>query len=218
MGDTITLEANPAKEPLAGFKQVQPRVFAGLFPVSSDDYEQFRDALEEAQAERLGAAFRARGVDRARLRISLRLPGTAAHGYRAGAARARIRPRPDHQRPDGDLRGAADRRHRWSTSTIPTKLPPQDRIAELREPIITANILVPPGSRRRGAHAVQREARRAEEDAVPRQPGVAAIRVAARRGGARFLRPAQVGEPRLRLLRLRIQPFPGRRRWSSSTC
>ena len=47
VGDTITLEANPAKEPLAGFKQVQPRVFAGLFPVSSDDYEQFRDALKK---------------------------------------------------------------------------------------------------------------------------------------------------------------------------
>jgi len=47
VGDTITLEANPAKEPLAGFKQVQPRVFAGMFPVSSDDYEQFRDALKK---------------------------------------------------------------------------------------------------------------------------------------------------------------------------
>ena len=47
VGDTITSEANPAKEPLAGFKQVQPRVFAGLFPVSSDDYEQFRDALKK---------------------------------------------------------------------------------------------------------------------------------------------------------------------------
>jgi len=46
VGDTITLDANPAKAPLEGFKQVQPRVFAGLFPVSSDDYEQFRDALK----------------------------------------------------------------------------------------------------------------------------------------------------------------------------
>ena len=47
VGDTITLDANPAQAPLAGFKQVQPRVFAGLFPVSSDDYEQFRDALKK---------------------------------------------------------------------------------------------------------------------------------------------------------------------------
>src|SRR6185437_10129565 len=47
VGDTITLEGNPAKAPLEGFKQVQPRVFAGLFPVSSDDYEQFREALKK---------------------------------------------------------------------------------------------------------------------------------------------------------------------------
>src|SRR5690606_26551532 len=45
VGDTITLDARPCSEPLAGFKQVQPRVFAGLFPVRSDDYEAFRDAL-----------------------------------------------------------------------------------------------------------------------------------------------------------------------------
>jgi GTP-binding protein LepA len=45
VGDTITLDARPASEPLAGFKKVQPRVFAGLFPVKSEDYESFRDAL-----------------------------------------------------------------------------------------------------------------------------------------------------------------------------
>ena len=39
VGDTITLEPVPRSAPLAGFKQVQPRVFAGLFPVNSDDYE-----------------------------------------------------------------------------------------------------------------------------------------------------------------------------------
>ena len=45
MGDTITLESNPAAAALEGFKQIKPRVFAGVFPVSSDDYEQFREAL-----------------------------------------------------------------------------------------------------------------------------------------------------------------------------
>ena len=45
VGDTITLERAPATMPLPGFKPVQPRVFAALFPVSSDDYEKFRDAL-----------------------------------------------------------------------------------------------------------------------------------------------------------------------------
>src|ERR1700741_912467 len=45
VGDTITLEHKQATEPLPGFKQVQPRVFAGLFPINSEDYEAFRDAL-----------------------------------------------------------------------------------------------------------------------------------------------------------------------------
>lgn len=45
VGDTITLVKNPAKESLPGFKQVQPQVYAGLFPISSDDYESFREAL-----------------------------------------------------------------------------------------------------------------------------------------------------------------------------
>ena len=59
VGDTITGEQRPAAAPLPGFKQIKPRVFAGLFPVRSDDYESFRDALAEAQAQRFGAALRA---------------------------------------------------------------------------------------------------------------------------------------------------------------
>ena len=47
VGDTITLAQQPAEAPLADFKQVQPRVFAGLFPVSSDDYEDCREALRK---------------------------------------------------------------------------------------------------------------------------------------------------------------------------
>src|SRR6185437_10595639 len=45
VGDTITLDARPCAAPLPGFKQIQPRVFAGLFPVNAEDYEAFRDAL-----------------------------------------------------------------------------------------------------------------------------------------------------------------------------
>ena len=47
VGDTITLASKPALEPLPGFKEVQPRVFAGLFPIESDDYEAFREALSK---------------------------------------------------------------------------------------------------------------------------------------------------------------------------
>jgi GTP-binding protein LepA len=47
VGDTITLAKNPASEPLPGFMESQPRVFAGLFPTSADDYQGLREALEK---------------------------------------------------------------------------------------------------------------------------------------------------------------------------
>jgi GTP-binding protein LepA len=47
VGDTLTSEARPAAEPLPGYKDVKPTVFAGLFPTDSDDYPDLRDALEK---------------------------------------------------------------------------------------------------------------------------------------------------------------------------
>lgn len=47
MGDTLTLNNTPDVEVLPGFKRVKPQVYAGLFPVSSDDFEDFRDALQK---------------------------------------------------------------------------------------------------------------------------------------------------------------------------
>ncbi len=47
VGDTITSEKNPALEALPGFEEVRPRVFAGVFPISTDDYANFREALEK---------------------------------------------------------------------------------------------------------------------------------------------------------------------------
>ncbi len=47
VGDTITLTKNPAEKPLDGFQESQPRVFAGLFPTSADDYQGLREALEK---------------------------------------------------------------------------------------------------------------------------------------------------------------------------
>jgi len=47
VGDTITLASQPAENPLPGFKEVQPRVFAGMYPIDADDYEAFREALQK---------------------------------------------------------------------------------------------------------------------------------------------------------------------------
>ncbi|MBI0067367.1 MULTISPECIES: translation elongation factor 4 [Snodgrassella] len=49
VGDTITQAREPASEPLPGFKEVQPQVFAGLYPVESHDYDALREALEKLQ-------------------------------------------------------------------------------------------------------------------------------------------------------------------------
>jgi GTP-binding protein LepA len=46
VGDTLTAESNPAPEPLPGYREVKPMVFAGLFPTDSDDYPALRDALD----------------------------------------------------------------------------------------------------------------------------------------------------------------------------
>ena len=70
VGDTLTLEKNPAQNPLPGFLRVKPQVYAGLFPISSDDFEDFREALaklslndaslfyEPESSEALGFGFR----------------------------------------------------------------------------------------------------------------------------------------------------------------
>ena len=47
MGDTVTLADRPATEPLPGFKEIKPQVFAGLYPVESNQYDALRDALEK---------------------------------------------------------------------------------------------------------------------------------------------------------------------------
>jgi len=70
VGDTLTLERHQADKPLPGFKRVKPQVYAGLFPISADDFEAFREALaklslndaslfyEPESSEALGFGFR----------------------------------------------------------------------------------------------------------------------------------------------------------------
>ena len=216
VGDTITLEYKQATEPAAGLQAGAAARVRRHVPDRLRRLRQVPRCAVEAAAQRLGAALRTRGVHRARLRFPRRLPRPAAHGHRAGAARARIPDRADHLRAHRHLRSEEDRRQgrvrRQPDQTTAGR--PDRRAARAhhhRQHPRAAR------SRRRRAAAVQRKARPAEEDAVPRQPGVAAIRDAARRSGARLLRPPEVAPaaatPRSTTTSATSKP----RRWSSST-
>ena len=143
VGDTITLERAQATEPLPGFKQVQPRVFAGMFPISTDDYEKFRDALAKLR------------LNDSALHYEPEVSGALGFGFRVGflgLLHMEIVQERLEREYDMDLITSAPTVVYEVTTTDgevvsvdnPAKLPPVDKIEELREPIILANILVPP--------------------------------------------------------------------------
>ncbi len=143
VGDTITHDGRPCAAGLPGFKQVQPRVFAGLFPVNSEDYEAFRDALaklklndsalhyEPEVSTALGFGFRCGFLGLLHMDIVQERLEREYHLDLVTSAPTVVY---EVARVDG------------STEFVdnPAKLPEPNYIAELREPIITANILVPP--------------------------------------------------------------------------
>lgn len=57
VGDTITLASNPCKEGIKGFEEVKPMVFAGIYPVDTDDYEELRDSLEKLKLNDASLTF-----------------------------------------------------------------------------------------------------------------------------------------------------------------
>ena len=75
VGDTITLDADNAgrDEPLPGFKEIQPQVFAGLFPIEADEYDAAARRAREAEAQRL-----------ARCTTSRKCPPALGFGFRCG--------------------------------------------------------------------------------------------------------------------------------------
>jgi GTP-binding protein LepA len=143
VGDTITLEHNPASAALAGFKQIQPRVFAGLFPTTTDDYEKFRDALaklrlndsalhyEPEVSTALGFGFRCGFLGLLHMDI---VQERLEREYELTLVTSAPTVVYEILREDGKLEYIDN----------PAKLPPVNQIDEIREPIITANILVPP--------------------------------------------------------------------------
>ncbi|HYL02015.1 MAG TPA: translation elongation factor 4 [Steroidobacteraceae bacterium] len=143
VGDTITLENRPASAPLPGFKQIKPRVFAGLFPVNSEDYEKFRDALAKLR------------LNDSALHYEPEVSGALGFGFRCGFLGLLhmdiVQERLEREYELTLVTSAPTvvyevLRSEGAVEYVdnPAKLPPVADIEELREPIIVANILVPP--------------------------------------------------------------------------
>ncbi len=142
VGDTITLSQNPADEPLADFKQVQPRVFAGLFPVSSDDYEDCREALKKLK------------LNDAALQFEPETSQALGFGFRCGflgMLHMEIVQERLEREYDLDLITTAPTVVYQVETTAgelieihnPADLPPINKINAILEPVIQANILLP---------------------------------------------------------------------------
>ena len=142
VGDTLTCAAQPAEAPLPGFKTVQPRVFAGLFPVSSDDYENLREALQKLH------------LNDAALHYEPETSQALGFGFRCGflgMLHMEIVQERLEREYDLDLITTAPTVIYEVETTSgevlqidnPASLPPADRIEAIREPIIEASILVP---------------------------------------------------------------------------
>jgi len=143
VGDTITLEHRPAAAALPGFKQIKPRVFAGLFPINSEDYEKFRDALAKLR------------LNDSALHYEPEVSGALGFGFRCGFLGLLhmdiVQERLEREYELTLVTSAPTVIYevaRRDSSVVyvdnPAKLPPVNEVEEIREPIIVANILVPP--------------------------------------------------------------------------
>ncbi|MCR6627088.1 MAG: translation elongation factor 4 [Pseudoxanthomonas sp.] len=142
VGDTLTLAGDPAPGPLPGFQEMQPRVFAGLFPVNAEDYPALREALEKLR------------LNDAALRFEPESSEAMGFGFRCGflgMLHMEIVQERLEREYDLDLITTAPTvvyEVLKTDGTVvsldnPAKLPQSNLIDEVREPIIRANILTP---------------------------------------------------------------------------
>ena len=142
VGDTITMSDNPSSVPLAGFKEVQPRVFAGMFPVSSDDYNDFRDSLDKLTLN--DASLKYEPENSSALGLGFRI------GFLGMLHMEIVQERLEREY-DMDLITTAPTVVYQVLTTKgevfeihnPADLPEVNYIEEIREPIIKTNILLP---------------------------------------------------------------------------
>jgi len=142
VGDTLTHSGKPAAEPLAGFQVMQPRVFAGLFPVSADDYPALREALDKLRlndaamffepesSEAMGFGFRCGFLGMLHMEI---VQERLEREYDLNLITTAPTVVYEVAKTDGTVLQMDN----------PAKLPPPQQIVEIREPIIVATILTP---------------------------------------------------------------------------
>ncbi len=142
VGDTVTLADKPASEALPGFKEVQPQVFAGLYPVESNQFEALREALEKLR------------LNDASLQFEPENSSALGFGFRCGflgLLHMEIVQERLEREYDMDLITTAPtvvyelllKSGEVEQIENPSRLPEPSRIAEIREPIITINLLMP---------------------------------------------------------------------------
>ena len=142
VGDTVTLAQRPAAAPLPGFKEVQPQVFAGLYPVESNAYDALRDALEKLQ------------LNDAALRFEPEVSSALGFGFRCGFLGLLhmdiVQERLEREY-DMDLITTAPsvvyevllRDGTLMTVDNPSKMPEVGRIEHIREPIVEVKLFMP---------------------------------------------------------------------------
>ncbi len=150
VGDTITLEkklpnnAGPASEPLPGFKEIQPQVFAGLYPTEASEYDSLRDALEKLK------------LNDSSLRYEPEVSQALGFGFRCGflgLLHMEIVQERLEREFDQDLITTAPSvvyqvQLGGTASEVievenPSKMPEIGKIAEIREPIVTVHLYMP---------------------------------------------------------------------------
>ena len=142
VGDTLTTKANPAADPLPGYREVKPMVFCGLFPIESDDYADLRDALEKLTLNDAALSWEPETSD------------ALGFGFRCGFLGLLhmdiVRERLEREY-DLELLATMPSVEYEVTLTdgevipvhSPTDMPDPASIAEVREPYIRASILTP---------------------------------------------------------------------------
>ncbi|MGA8276671.1 MAG: translation elongation factor 4 [Rhodanobacteraceae bacterium] len=143
VGDTLTLASSPAPHPLPGFQKMQPRVFAGLFPVDAEDYPSLREALEKLvlndsslhfepeSSEAMGFGFRCGFLGMLHMEI---VQERLEREYDLNLISTAPTVIYEVLQTDGTILQLDN----------PAKLPTAQTIEEIREPIIVADILTPP--------------------------------------------------------------------------